>query len=109
MADTIDPTSTGPVAPRQPIRTFPRGIGEGRFTVARTANDCALVWDDVPWHLGVGADRVCGRPTSASRSSTAETRWRPTRRTDQYRLCWHRDRVAVADAGNNGIIVWALA
>ncbi len=86
---------------------FPYAVSldEGRLAVSDTANNRVLLWDDMPLD-GRGADHVLGQPTFAS---NGENRWAGV---TSDTLCWpyglsvHGDRLAVADSGNNRIVVW---
>ncbi len=80
----------------------------GRMAVADTANNRILVWDSVPSASGVAAGRVLGQPDFAA---NGENRWDAVAADT---LCWpyglslHRGVLAVADSGNNRIVVWRL-
>lgn len=80
----------------------------GLMAVADTANNRILLWDGVPRTSGVPASRVLAQPTFAA---NGENRW-DTVAADT--LCWpyglslHGGRLAVADSGNNRIVVWDL-
>lgn len=86
---------------------FPYAVGleEGRLAIADTANNRILLWDELPTD-GRAADAVLGQPTL---SANGENRWRSVQRDTMcwpYGLCMHGDRIAVADAGNNRIMIW---
>lgn len=80
-------------------------LDRGRLAVADTANNRVLLWDEVPAD-GRGADAVLGQPTFAG---NGENRWS---RVEHDTLCWpyglslQGDLLAVADSGNNRIMVW---
>lgn len=82
-------------------------ISDGRMAVADTANNRVLLWDDIPTHP-VGADRVFGQ---LDFTTGGENRWD---HVGADTMCWpyglslHGDRLAVADSGNNRIVVWTL-
>lgn len=86
---------------------FPYAIGmdEGRVAIADTANNRVLLWDTVP-EDGRGADHVLAQPTFAT---NGENRWSSV---EHDTLCWpyglslHGDRLAVADSGNNRVVIW---
>jgi hypothetical protein len=78
------------------------------LAVADTANNRVLVWDEPPRHDRVPADRVLAQPDF---TTNGENRWDAV--VDDS-LCWpyglafHRGRLAVADSGNNRVMVWEL-
>ena len=85
---------------------FPYGIAcdDDRLAVADTANNRVLLWHGLPL-TGRGADAVLGQPGF---DSTGENHWKAiTHET----LCWpyaislHANRLAVADSGNNRIML----
>jgi len=82
------------------------GSGHGeRLAVADTANNRILLWDGVP-RDGRAADHVLAQPTFAA---NGENRWSSVQRDT---LCWPYgialagDRLAVADSGNNRVVIW---
>ncbi len=86
---------------------FPYGaVGdEGALAVADTANNRVLVWDDPPlsWR---SPDHVLAQPDGVG---TGENRWS---HVADDTLCWpyglarHGDVLAVADSGNNRVVLW---
>ncbi len=78
-----------------------------RLAVADTANNRVLLWDGVP-DDGRGADHVLAQPTF---EANGENRWSAVTHDS---LCWpygiwlRGNRLAVADSGNNRIILWRL-
>lgn len=80
------------------------GRGE-RLAVADTANNRILLWDSIP-RDGRAADHVLAQPTFAA---NGENRWTSVQRDT---LCWpygialRGDRLAVADSGNNRVVIW---
>lgn len=90
---------------------FPYGaaVDGDRLAVADTANNRVLLWDGLPRH-GVQrpADAVIGQ---ADFDAAGENRW--TSVADDT-LCWpyglwlHGNRLAIADSGNNRVMVWEL-
>ncbi|BBY65983.1 NHL repeat-containing protein [Mycolicibacterium helvum] len=76
-----------------------------RLAVADTANNRILLWDGVPTD-GRGADHVLAQPDF---SSNGENRWTSVQRDT---LCWpyglslRGDTLAVADSGNNRVMIW---
>jgi len=84
--------------------------GEGRLAVADTANNRVLVWDGAAWDGaapdGRPADHVLAQP---SFESNGENRWSavtPDSMCWPYGLWLHGDRLAVADSGNNRVMIW---
>ncbi|WP_024444668.1 NHL repeat-containing protein [Mycolicibacterium iranicum] len=86
---------------------FPYAIAmdEGLVAIADTANNRILLWDNVPAD-GRGADHVLAQPTFAA---NGENRWSAV---EHDTLCWpyglsmRGDRLAVADSGNNRVVIW---
>lgn len=86
---------------------FPYAIGlaDDRLVVADTANNRILLWDGVPAD-GRAADHVLAQP---SFGTNGENRWTSVQRDT---LCWpyglslRGDRLAVADSGNNRVVIW---
>jgi hypothetical protein len=76
-----------------------------RLAVADTANNRILLWDNVP-RDGRAADHVLAQPNFGS---NGENRWTSVQRDT---LCWpygialRGDRLAVADSGNNRVVIW---
>ncbi|EMF57070.1 MULTISPECIES: NHL repeat-containing protein [Streptomyces] len=85
-------------------------VDSGRLAVADTANNRVLIWDAVP-HPGDGeagppADVVLGQPGF---SANGENRWDSITRDSMcwpYGLSLRGDRLAVADSGNNRVVLW---
>ncbi|MFN8441201.1 MAG: NHL repeat-containing protein [Caldilineaceae bacterium] len=79
----------------------------GRLAVADTANNRVLFWHDPP-QSGIyhAANAVLGQPDF---ESNGENRWKMVERDT---LCWpygihlHGNRLAVADSGNNRVMIW---
>ncbi|SMF30643.1 NHL repeat-containing protein [Tistlia consotensis] len=85
-------------------------VSEGRLIVADTANSRLLGWSEAaPDAPDAPADRLSGQVDFASKGDNA---WRPAGRDT---LCWPyglsaRDGLlAVADSGNNRVLLWDLA
>lgn len=86
---------------------FPYAVcfDDKRFAVADTANNRILLWDGMP-ESGAGADHVLAQPDFRS---NGENRWTSVQRDT---LCWpyglslRGDRMAVADSGNNRVMLW---
>ncbi|NBP85701.1 MAG: hypothetical protein EBU54_11165, partial [Mycobacteriaceae bacterium] len=81
-----------------------------RLAVADTANNRILLWDGVPdGPIGRGADHVLAQPDFGS---NGENRWVSVQRDT---LCWPYgislcgDSLAVADSGNNRVMIWRNA
>ncbi|MEM9037462.1 MAG: NHL repeat-containing protein [Actinomycetota bacterium] len=76
------------------------------LVVADTANNRVLWWEGIPQRTGAPADGVLGQPDL---TANGENRWD---RVDRDTLCWpygislHGARLAVADSGNNRVMVW---
>ena len=89
---------------------FPYAVGldRGRLAVADTANNRVLLWDEMPAPRlgGRSADHVLAQPDFAS---NGENRWSLVGRDT---LCWpyglslHGERLAIADSGNNRVMLW---
>jgi hypothetical protein len=80
-------------------------LDDNRLAVADTANNRILLWDGVPVD-GRGADHVLAQHDFGS---NGENRWTSVQRDT---LCWpyglslRGDTLAVADSGNNRVLVW---
>ena len=80
-----------------------------RLAVADTANNRVLVWHGMPTSSGAPADEVLGQ---ADLDGGGENRWESVRADT---LCWpyglalSGSTLAVADSGNNRVILWELA
>jgi len=88
---------------------FPYALAydNGRLAVADTSNNRVLLWDNAPRHgIGPGADHVIGQPDFAG---NGENQWKSL--TD-HTLCWpyglhlSGDLLAIADSGNNRVMLW---
>ncbi len=81
------------------------GVDGARLAVADTANNRVLLWDTVPID-GRAADHVLAQPSFAA---NGENRWTSVQHDT---LCWpyglslRGDRLAVADSGNNRVVIW---
>ena len=80
------------------------------LAVADTANNRILLWDGMPdGPVGRGADWVLAQPDFGS---NGENRWTSVQRDT---LCWPYglalcgDTLAVADSGNNRVMIWRNA
>lgn len=90
---------------------FPYAVAQDaqRLVVADTANNRVLCWDGVPRDgLQRPADSVLGQENF---DAAGENRWKAVRDDS---LCWpyglwlHRDRLAIADSGNNRMMLWEI-
>lgn len=102
-----------PYAPQQGDRfRFPYAVsmdtengGDDRLAIADTANNRVLLWDGAPAD-GRPADHVLAQPTL---QANGENRWTAVTHDS---LCWpyglwlRGQRLAVADSGNNRIVMW---
>lgn len=91
---------------------FPYAVSQSGDTlaVADTANNRVLLWDGVP-RLGVQrpADRVIGQHDF---DAAGENRWKfvgPDTLCWPYGIWLHGDRLAIADSGNNRVMLWDVA
>ena len=78
------------------------------LAVADTANNRVLLWDRAPAGNGSPADRVIGQ---ANFAGNGENRWQAVRQDTlcwPYGLCLFAGRLAVADSGNNRVMIWNL-
>jgi hypothetical protein len=97
-----------PYSPQKGDRfRFPYAVAleGGRLAVADTADNRILLWDRMPVE-GQPADHVLAQPTFAA---NGENRWSSVQHDT---LCWpygmslHGNRLAVADSGNNRVLIW---
>jgi hypothetical protein len=104
----FDTANEWPYGPQSGDRfRFPYSVAldGGRLAVADTADNRILLWDEAPTD-GRAADHVLAQPTFAA---NGENRWSSVQRDT---LCWpygislHGDRLAVADSGNNRVVIW---
>lgn len=88
---------------------FPYAVHHGGhgLAVADTANNRILLWDRDPRGSDAAPSFVLGQPTF---SANGENRWESVERDT---LCWpygiwqHGDRIAIADSGNNRVVIWS--
>ncbi len=76
------------------------------LAVADTANNRILVWNGAPAADGAPADQVLGQPDM---TANGENRWDLVGRDTlcwPYGICLARGRLAVADSGNNRVMIW---
>ncbi|MFC5994641.1 NHL repeat-containing protein [Pseudonocardia hispaniensis] len=104
----MDSAVEWPYGPQRGDRLrFPYALAldSGRLAIGDTANNRILIWEG-PATDGRPADHVLGQPTMAA---NGENRWSGVERDS---LCWpyglslHGDRLAVADSGNNRVVLW---
>lgn len=84
-------------------------VDKNLVAVADTANNRVLFWNELPktgfFQL---ADAVVGQPNF---DETGENRWKMV---DRDTLCWvygihlHKNKLAVADSGNNRVMIWEI-
>lgn len=79
------------------------------LAVADTANNRVLFWHDASrLHVGMHADAVIGQPDF---DASGENRWKTV---GEDTLCWpygvalHDDLLAIADSGNNRVMLWNI-
>ena len=108
-----DPTVAAELTyvPQGPARLrFPyaAALDGSRLAVADTANNRVLRWDGLPGHgTGLPADAVLGQPDF---DAHGENRWDAVAADTfcwPYGLCLAGDVLAVADSGNNRVVLWA--
>ncbi len=80
------------------------------LAVADTANNRILLWDSPPEeNRFAAASHVLGQ---LDFQSFGENRWTAVARDTlcwPYGLCLHRDRLAIADSGNNRVMIWDVS
>ncbi len=107
----FESASEFPYAPQSAqILRFPYAVAvdDGLLAAADTANNRVLIWDRLPQGSTGAADRVLGQPDF---TTNGENRWDavgPDTLCWPYGICLHRGRLAVADSGNNRVMVWTL-
>jgi len=92
---------------------FPYAIAtDGQsLAIGDTANNRILIWKALPNGLiaSPAADSVIGQPDF---DANGENHWKavtPETLCWPYGLCWHKDKLAVADSGNNRVMIWTTA
>ncbi len=97
----------GPSALRFPYAVV---CAAGRLIVADTANNRVLVWTTLPREGAfLPADMVIGQLDFAG---NGENRWQSV---EHDTLCWpygiscHNNRLAIADSGNNRVMIWDIS
>ena len=90
---------------------FPYAVAmdDSRLFVADTSNNRVLVWHGIPrTGIGTPADTVLGQPDS---DANGENRWAAVTNDSMcwpYGLSLAGDLLAIADSGNNRIVVWQV-
>jgi hypothetical protein len=81
---------------------------DGKLVVADTENSRVLIWEEVPTVDGVAAQVVLGQPDFVSCDANAGAGATPAQATLRLpRAVWSDGtRLAVADAGNNRVLLW---
>ncbi|MEZ5250103.1 MAG: hypothetical protein R2713_13105 [Ilumatobacteraceae bacterium] len=84
---------------------------DGRLFVADTSNSRALVVTDASdtfavTPVGERSIRCSASPISTRTARTAGTGWWPTASVGRTGLHWGDGFLAVADSGNNRVVVW---
>ena len=92
---------------------FPYAIASDgvRLAVGDTANNRVLFWETLPSGevASAEASAVIGQPNFDANGEnhwvaiTSETLCWP------YGICWHGDKLAIADSGNNRVMLWSTA
>lgn len=84
-------------------------LGGGALAAADTANNRVLLWAEAPRAGAFApADLALGQ---ADLDGSGENRWRavaPDTLCWPYGICLHRSHLAIADSGNNRVVIWAL-
>lgn len=89
---------------------FPYAIGLDsaggeRFALADTANNRILLWNSLP-EDGRAADHVLAQPDFGSNGENRWTSVKPDTLCWPYGISLRGDRLAVADSGNNRVVIW---
>jgi hypothetical protein len=101
----VEPNRGGGCSAGSMYWPFGIAVAGGRLAVADTADNRILLWDEAPID-GRAADHVLAQPTFAA---NGENRWSSVQRDTlcwPYGICLHGDRLAVADSGNNRVVIW---
>lgn len=91
---------------------FPYGAAasEGRLAIADTSNNRILLWDALPKEgAAIPADGVLGQPDF---DANGENRWDAVADDSlcwPYGICLAGELLAIADSGNNRVMLWTLA
>lgn len=81
-------------------------IDGGRLAVADTGNNRVLLWERLPASSGAPADRVLGQPDFLENGENHWDRVADDTLCWPYGICLHGGRLAVADSGNNRVMIW---
>lgn len=110
--DDLDSMEEFKIRPQGAARMrFPYAVAQdgGRLFIADTSNNRILIWHDMPRRgIGTPADTVLGQPDM---DANGENRWASV--TDDS-LCWPYglsiagNLLAIADSGNNRVVIWQL-
>ncbi|CAN5496497.1 NHL repeat-containing protein [soil metagenome] len=79
--------------------------GQERLAIADTANNRILLWNDLPTD-GRAADYVLAQPDFGSNGENRWTSVKPDTLCWPYGISLRGDRLAVADSGNNRVVIW---
>ncbi len=97
----------GPQGPSRLRSPYSLDCTQGQLAVSDTANNRILIWHQLqPDATFSEADEVLGQPDF---QANGENRWDQVAADTlcwPYGLCLHGDRLAVADSGNNRVVVW---
>lgn len=108
-AEVAEEFKNRPQGPHRLRFPYAAVTGGGRLFVADTSNNRVLVWNDLPRRgAGVPADAVLGQPDM---DANGENRWDAV--VDDS-LCWPYGLsmaghlLAIADSGNNRVMIWQV-
>jgi hypothetical protein len=110
--DFVTARETPHVAQGAAALRFPYAIvaDRDRMIVADTANNRVMIWHDPPTTgAGHSANAVLGQPDFAKAGENQWTAIAPDTLCWPYGLALHGDRLAIADSGNNRVMLWTLA
>ncbi|MBW7881923.1 MAG: NHL repeat-containing protein [Caldilineaceae bacterium] len=99
----------GPQGPNRLRFPYALAVHQGRLAVADTANNRVLVWSSIPRQGAFWpAAAVLGQ---LNFEANGENRWQGVEKDTlcwPYGLAWHGNLLAIADSGNNRIVIWRL-
>ncbi|MHB8188876.1 MAG: NHL repeat-containing protein [Ferrimicrobium sp.] len=92
------------------VLRFPYAVSceSEHLAIADTANNRVLLYNTPPTATGAVADAVCGQDDF---SSFGENRWKAVTHDSMcwpYGICLSGDLLAVADSGNNRVVLWRV-